>query len=214
MVWAAGRERRCPTARTIFSDAPHATRQSRLHPRAANGGAVRTFRWLRSCLSGFRPRCSWSGSANGFIGRASDIFRSPQAWLASESYSEPTSRYGSSETPIRGERSHKLDIGDPGRTRTSDLQLRRLLLYPTELRGHGPSISGRTRSGAERNIFRRAVVARVRDRHKIASRRRPGPAPLTRAARSSRTGRTCNPRPGRGRPRRSRRRWSCPTRRE
>src|SRR5215475_15515942 len=28
--------------------------------------------------------------------------------------------------------------GDPGRTRTSDLQLRRLLLYPTELRGLGP----------------------------------------------------------------------------
>lgn len=30
-------------------------------------------------------------------------------------------------------------IGDPCRTRTCDLLLRRQLLYPVELRGHGPA---------------------------------------------------------------------------
>jgi hypothetical protein len=30
----------------------------------------------------------------------------------------------------------KTDDGDPGKTRTSDTQFRKLLLYPPELRGH------------------------------------------------------------------------------
>ena len=29
--------------------------------------------------------------------------------------------------------------GAPGRTRTADLEIRRLLLYPAELRGHVPA---------------------------------------------------------------------------
>lgn len=33
-------------------------------------------------------------------------------------------------------------FGDPGRIRTSDLKLRRLALYPTELRGPKPSMPG------------------------------------------------------------------------
>src|SRR5262245_32853263 len=46
-------------------------------------------------------------------------------------------------------------IGDPGRIRTSDLQLRRLLLYPTELRGLGPQC---------RTNIARAAMARGRQR--------------------------------------------------
>jgi hypothetical protein len=37
--------------------------------------------------------------------------------------------------------------GDPGKTRTSDKQFRKLLLYPPELRGHGFSLLKKLRAG-------------------------------------------------------------------
>ena len=46
-----------------------------------------------------------------------------------------TKRASGDDSKLTVVRSDVGKLGDPGRIRTSDLQLRRLLLYPTELRG-------------------------------------------------------------------------------
>src|ERR1043165_8669341 len=64
---------------------------------------------------------------------------------------------------------HMLSDGDPGWTRTTDLQLRRLLLYPAELRGRGPHGAAEPVSGAIRSVRPGAApgvgeIVRVRHR--------------------------------------------------
>src|ERR1700704_775560 len=49
-------------------------------------------------------------------------------------------------------------IGDPGWTRTTDLQLRRLLLYPAELRGHRRNGGADWRSGATKSSVMPGLV--------------------------------------------------------
>jgi hypothetical protein len=50
-------------------------------------------------------------------------------------------------------------IGDPGWTRTTDLQLRRLLLYPAELRGHRRNGGADWRSGASAGMIAKFNVS-------------------------------------------------------
>ena len=48
--------------------------------------------------------------------------------------------------------------GAPGRTRTCDLEIRRLLLYPAELRGHVPAaVAGNARIVGEHAAYRCAA---------------------------------------------------------
>ena len=49
-------------------------------------------------------------------------------------------------------------VGAPGRTRTCDLEIRRLLLYPSELRGHVPAAgAGNARIVGEHTAYRCGV---------------------------------------------------------
>lgn len=49
-------------------------------------------------------------------------------------------------------------VGAPGRTRTCDLEIRRLLLYPAELRGHVPAAgAGNARIVGEHPAYRCGV---------------------------------------------------------
>ena len=49
-------------------------------------------------------------------------------------------------------------VGAPGRTRTCDLEIRRLLLYPSELRGHVPAAgTGNARIVREHTAYRCGV---------------------------------------------------------
>ena len=61
-------------------------------------------------------------------------------------------------------------VGAPGRTRTCDLEIRRLLLYPSELRGHVPAAgTGNARIVGEHTAYRCGVsvghVERVGENH-------------------------------------------------
>src|SRR5205823_4826459 len=51
-------------------------------------------------------------------------------------------------------RVNTVEIGAPGGNRTPDPQLRRLMLYPTELRARGSTISGDDPRGADRRLGR------------------------------------------------------------